>query len=266
MARHQAGLVQQRRMLRALGFGFLEEPFEAPVAREAAPQPPAMPSAEQAEPPQKRVSEQGRALEQDAAWLEGQPVLTRAEREAALAALAQEASKCLECVLHNSRSNVVFGEGNPEAGLMFIGEAPTEAEDRTGQIAEGDTGKLLLDIIKAMQFAREDVFITNAVKCCTVRGRPPHGDELEKCRPFIEKQIAIVRPRVIVALGEAALTSLLPHRASEAFPRLRGNWLSWHGIKVMPTFAPSYIIRNRDRKKRVWEDMQLVMREFGKKT
>jgi DNA polymerase len=175
--------------------------------------------------------------------------------------LARIALACTKCKLARTRTQVVYGVGSPNADLMFIGEAPGRDEDLQGEPFVGRAGQLLTDIIKAMKLTRDDVYITNVVKCRPPDNRNPEPDELESCRPYIRRQIALIKPRVIVTLGKIALQSLLER--SYSITAARGNWLEYDGIKVMPTFHPAYLLRTPAAKKEVWQDMKKVMAELG---
>ena len=177
------------------------------------------------------------------------------------AALSAEAHDCTKCRLAGVRTNVVFGVGNPNADLMFIGEAPGRDEDLKGEPFVGRAGQLLTDIIKAMKLTRDDVYIANVIKCRPPENRNPEPDELEECRPFIRRQIEIIRPKVIVTLGKFALQSLMER--SYAITGARGQWLEYNGVKVMPTYHPAYLLRNPAAKKDVWADMKKVMAELS---
>jgi DNA polymerase len=178
-----------------------------------------------------------------------------------LAPLRAEALGCTRCRLAGTRTNVVFGVGDPNADLMFIGEAPGKDEDLKGEPFVGRAGQLLTDIIKAMKLTREQVYIANVIKCRPPENRNPEPDELEQCRPFIRRQIEMIRPRVIVTLGRFALQSLTGQ--GHAVSAARGQWLEYEGIRVMPTYHPAYLLRNPSAKKDVWTDMKQVMTELG---
>jgi uracil-DNA glycosylase family 4 len=160
-----------------------------------------------------------------------------------------------------TRKTVVFGTGNPNADLMFIGEAPGRDEDEQGEPFVGKAGQLLTDIIKAMKLTRDDVYIANVIKCRPPENRNPEQDELDECRPFIQRQVALIQPKVIVALGRFGLQSLTERTYS--ITAVRGQWLDYNGIKLMPTFHPSYLLRTPAAKKDVWNDMKKVMAELG---
>jgi uracil-DNA glycosylase family 4 len=176
-------------------------------------------------------------------------------------ALVAAAHNCNACRLAGTRKTVVFGAGNPNADLMFIGEAPGRDEDEQGQPFVGKAGQLLTDIIKAMKLTRDDVYIANVIKCRPPENRNPEPDELDECRPFIQRQVALIQPKVIVALGRFGLQSLTERAYS--ITSVRGQWLDYNGIKLMPTFHPSYLLRTPAAKKDVWNDMKKVMAELG---
>lgn len=232
-----------------LGFGFLEEVHMAHPPTGSAP----------GESP----DEQPRPEMDKPAWADESP-LGRDARVDALDAIARRVAACQECRLCHSRTNVVPGEGDPMAQLMFIGEGPGANEDIQGRPFVGRAGELLTKIIEAMQFRREEVWIGNVVKCRPPGNRQPEPDEMETCLPFLREQVAIVRPKVIVTLGKTALAGLLPQYRREPMSKVRGQWLSCEGVPLMPTFHPAYLLRSPSQKKLVWEDMQAVMKEFGK--
>lgn len=171
--------------------------------------------------------------------------------------IRDEMGDCVRCRLHAGRTNLVFGVGSPEALVMFIGEGPGAEEDEQGEPFVGRAGQLLTQIIKAMGYAREQVYIANVVKCRPPGNRNPEPDEIAACSPFLRAQIAAIRPRVIVALGKFAAQTLL--RTDTPISRLRGRFHQLDGVPVMPTFHPSYLLRNQAAKREVWEDMKQVM-------
>ncbi|MDD3154984.1 MAG: uracil-DNA glycosylase family protein [Victivallaceae bacterium] len=177
-------------------------------------------------------------------------------------ALRQEALQCKNCFLAQARHNVVFGEGDPNADLMFIGEGPGAEEDRTGRPFVGEAGQLLDKMILAMQFRREEVYIGNIVKCRPPGNRTPLPEEAGKCIGFLRRQLALIRPKVIVLLGKTAYQFLMDK--NNPITRVRGHWDSFEGIPVMPTYHPAYLLRNPAAKKEVWSDLQQVMKCFGK--
>jgi DNA polymerase len=175
--------------------------------------------------------------------------------------LAAIAAACTRCRLSATRTQVVWGTGNPNADLMFVGEAPGRDEDIAGKPFVGRAGQLLTDIIKAMGLGREDVYIANVIKCRPPENRNPEPDELDACRPYIRQQIELIKPRVIVTLGRFALQSTLERNV--AISGARGEWLDWNGIKLMPTYHPAYLLRTPSAKREVWSDMKKVMTFLG---
>jgi DNA polymerase len=182
-------------------------------------------------------------------------------RDARLQAIRADLGDCTRCKLHAGRTQIVFGVGNPEARLMFVGEGPGADEDEQGEPFVGRAGQLLTQIIKAMGFAREDVYIANVVKCRPPGNRNPEPDEIAQCAPFLHAQIAAIGPRVIVALGKFAAQTLL--QTETPISRLRGQFHPMGECVVMPTFHPSYLLRNPAAKREVWEDMKLVMKRLA---
>jgi DNA polymerase len=180
---------------------------------------------------------------------------------ASLEQLRAEIGDCRRCKLCAGRTHVVFGVGNPRAKLMFVGEGPGRDEDLQGEPFVGRAGQLLTDIItKGMGMKRADVYIANVVKCRPPENRNPEPDEVAACEPFLKKQIDLVRPQIIVGLGKFAVQTLLQSKVP--ITKLRGNWHSYHGIKLMPTFHPAYLLRNPADKKLVWEDIKKVIQEL----
>jgi uracil-DNA glycosylase len=169
---------------------------------------------------------------------------------------------CRRCKLWSGRTHLVFGVGNPHAKLMFIGEGPGRDEDLQGEPFVGRAGQLLTDIItKGMGLKREDVYICNVIKCRPPENRNPEPDEVASCEPFLKKQVDLVKPEIIVGLGKFAVQTLLQTKVP--ITRIRGNWHSYHGIKLMPTLHPAYLLRNPADKKLVWEDIKKVMKEMS---
>ena len=174
--------------------------------------------------------------------------------------------QCQRCLLSKSRKNAVPGEGNRNAELMFVGEGPGRDEDIQGRPFVGRAGQLLTKIIEAMNFDREDVYITNVVKCRPPNNREPNPEEIEECKGYLLEQIDLINPRAIVTLGNVSAHFFIPTRSGVT--TLRGNFYPFNDILVMPTFHPSYLVRNegnRQLRKMVWEDMKKVMAFLGKK-
>ncbi len=174
-----------------------------------------------------------------------------------------ELGDCTRCKLHKAgRKQIVFGVGNPKAELMFIGEGPGAQEDQEGVPFVGEAGQLLTKIIEAMGFRRDEVYIANIVKCRPPNNRDPEPDEVLSCEPFLKKQIETVGPQLVVTLGKYASQTLL--RTTTPITRLRGNWGTYAGIPVMPTFHPAYLLRSPHEKRPVWQDMQAVVARMGR--
>ncbi len=164
---------------------------------------------------------------------------------------------CMRCKLcSQGRSQVVFGVGNPKARLMFVGEAPGEEEDKRGEPFVGRAGQLLTKIIEAIGLSREQVYITNVIKCRPPSNRNPEPDEVAACEPFLFRQIDAIQPTVIVALGKFATQCLL--KTTDPITRLRGQRFNYRGTTLIPTFHPAYLLRNPSAKREVWDDMKLV--------
>jgi uracil-DNA glycosylase family 4 len=184
------------------------------------------------------------------------------EKTATLEELSAFIGDCQRCKLAPLRTHLVFGVGNPQADLMFVGEAPGADEDARGEPFVGRAGQLLTDIIeRGMGLSRADVYICNVIKCRPPDNRNPEPDEVAACEPFLMRQIDLVRPRAIVALGTFAVQALL--KVKTPISRLRGNWQEVRGVKLMPTFHPAYLLRSPGEKRLVWQDIQEVMKLLG---
>jgi uracil-DNA glycosylase len=184
------------------------------------------------------------------------------EKSATLEELSAFIGDCKRCKLAPLRTHLVFGVGNPNADLMFVGEAPGADEDARGEPFVGRAGQLLTDIIeRGMGLSRADVYICNVIKCRPPDNRNPEPDEVAACEPFLMRQIDLVRPRAIVALGSFAVQALL--KVKTPISRLRGNWQEVRGVKLMPTFHPAYLLRSPGEKRLVWQDIQEVMKVLG---
>ncbi len=180
----------------------------------------------------------------------------------ALKLIREDLGDCTRCRLHKQgRKQIVFGVGNPKADLMFIGEAPGADEDEQGEPFVGRAGQLLNNMIKAMGLRREQVYIANIIKCRPPGNRTPERDECETCSPFLMRQIAVIKPKVIVALGAVAAKTLLAINASMA--DLRGRWYDFRGTKLAVTYHPAFLLRDPRQKKETWKDLQMVMKELG---
>ena len=180
----------------------------------------------------------------------------------ALRLIREDLGDCTRCRLHQQgRKQIVFGVGDPRAELMFIGEAPGADEDQQGEPFVGRAGQLLNNMIKAMGIRREDVYIANIIKCRPPGNRTPERDECETCSPFLMRQIAAIRPKVIVALGAVAAKTLLAINAPMS--ELRGHWYDFRGTKLAVTYHPAFLLRDPRQKKETWKDLQMVMKELN---
>ena len=179
-----------------------------------------------------------------------------------LDAVRAELGDCRRCKLHSYRTQIVFGTGNPRAKLAFVGEAPGRDEDLKGEPFVGLAGQLLTKIIQAIQLSREQVYIGNIIKCRPPENRNPEPDEITACEPFLIKQLQVIRPKLICALGTFAAQTLL--KTEEKISFLRGKFHTYQGIPLMPTYHPAYLLRNPNRKREVWEDMKKIKREYDR--
>jgi DNA polymerase len=176
--------------------------------------------------------------------------------------IREDIGDCTRCRLHQQgRKQIVFGVGNPKAELMFIGEAPGADEDEQGEPFVGRAGQLLNNMIKAMGVQREQVYIANIIKCRPPGNRTPERDECETCSPFLMRQIAVIKPKVIVALGAVAAKTLLA--INSPMSELRGRWYDFRGTKLAVTYHPAFLLRDPRQKKETWKDLQMVMKELG---
>ncbi len=196
-------------------------------------------------------------------------VVVKAEKNvadpvAALRLIREDIGDCTRCKLHQQgRKQIVFGVGDPRAELMFVGEAPGADEDQQGEPFVGRAGQLLNNMIKAMGISREQVYIANVVKCRPPSNRTPERDECDTCSPFLMRQIAVVQPKVIVALGAVAAKNLLAVQSS--LGDLRGRWFEYRGCKLAVTYHPAFLLRDPRQKAEAWKDLQMVMKELGLK-
>lgn len=185
--------------------------------------------------------------------------------EASVTTLEQiraELGDCQRCRLGRTRTTLVFGTGNPDADIVFVGEAPGRDEDIKGEPFVGKAGQLLTRIIQAIDLSREDVYICNVIKCRPPENRNPLPEEIESCEPFLLKQVEAIQPKVICALGKFAAQTLLKTEAP--ISTLRGRFHDYHGIPLMPTYHPAYLLRNPDMKRQVWEDIQKIQKKLVK--
>lgn len=232
-------------------------PAPAPHERAASPHAAAPAPHERAAPPHAALPHRAPATPIAAPPQEGE------DRRMRLALLAEQVRPCNKCRLCEERTQTVFARGNPYTDLCFVGEGPGADEDAQGEPFVGAAGQLLDKMIAAMGYRRDDVYICNVVKCRPPKNRKPEPDEMEACLPYLREQLAIVRPKVIVALGATAVTGLIP--TTEGITRLRGKWKLYKGATpIMPTFHPAYLLRNPAAKRDVWSDLQEVMKHLGK--
>ena len=208
--------------------------------------------------------------------LTSKPEYGVADPVAALRIIREDLGDCTRCRLHKQgRKQIVFGVGNPNADLMFIGEAPGADEDQQGEPFVGRAGQLLTNMIRAMGLEREQVYIANIIKCRPPNNRTPERDECETCSPFLMRQVATIKPKVIVALGAVAAKTLLA--INDSMSNLRGRWYefkptgvrsndpNWSGTKLAVTYHPAFLLRDPRQKKEAWKDLQMVMKELGLK-
>ena len=185
------------------------------------------------------------------------PVRVAAET---LADIRSDLGDCRRCKLASGRTNIVFGGGIASARLVFVGEGPGFDEDKQGEPFVGAAGQLLTKIIAAINLSRDQVYICNIIKCRPPGNRNPEPDEIASCLPFLERQIAAIQPDFICALGKIAAQTML--KSDTPISRLRGRFYDYNGIKLLPTYHPAYLLRNPDKKREVWEDMKMLMREY----
>jgi uracil-DNA glycosylase len=186
---------------------------------------------------------------------------TEKVKDDTLLKIREDLGECTRCKLHKGRNKIVFGDGNPKAQLVFVGEGPGADEDAQGLPFVGRAGKLLTQMIEAMGLQRSDVYICNVVKCRPPENRAPEPDEVSACSPFLIRQIDSIHPRVIVCLGATAAKTIL--NTTRGISQFRGEWLEWRGHKLMATYHPAYLLRNPPAKADVWRDLQKVMAELG---
>jgi DNA polymerase len=186
------------------------------------------------------------------------PISVFQDKPAALKAIREDIGDCTRCRLHKGRTNLVFGVGNVNADIMFVGEGPGADEDAQGEPFVGRAGQLLNNMIAAMGIKREDVYIANVVKCRPPGNRTPEKDECDTCSPFLMRQVEVIRPKVMVALGAVAAKNLLA--INDSMANLRGRWYDFRGSKLLVTYHPAYLLRDPRQKKEAWKDLQMVMK------
>ncbi len=178
-----------------------------------------------------------------------------------LADVRKELGDCKRCKLHQTRRTIVFGEGEEKASLMLVGEGPGYDEDVQGRPFVGKAGQLLTKILQSISLPREEVYIANIIKCRPPQNRNPEPDEIKSCHPFLMKQISVIQPKIICALGTFSAQTLL--KTDTKITALRGKFFDLEGIKVMPTYHPAFLLRNPERKREVWEDMKKIAELMG---
>jgi DNA polymerase len=183
------------------------------------------------------------------------------DKPSALKLIREDIGECTRCRLHKGRTNLVFGVGNVNADLMFVGEGPGADEDAQGEPFVGRAGQLLNNMISAMGIKREDVYIANVVKCRPPSNRTPEKDECDVCSPFLMRQIDVIKPKVIVALGAVAAKNLLA--VNDSMANLRGRWYDFRNSKLLVTYHPAYLLRDPRQKKEAWKDLQMAMKFLG---
>jgi uracil-DNA glycosylase family 4 len=183
------------------------------------------------------------------------------DKPSALNLIREDIGDCTRCRLHKGRTNLVFGVGNVNADLMFVGEGPGADEDAQGEPFVGRAGQLLNNMITAMGLRREDVYIANVVKCRPPQNRTPEKDECDICSPFLMRQIDVIKPKVIVALGAVAAKNLLA--VNDSMAKLRGRWYDFRNSKLLVTYHPAYLLRDPRQKKEAWKDLQMAMKYLG---
>src|SRR5882724_3498209 len=191
------------------------------------------------------------------------PISPAQDKPAALEAIREDIGDCTRCRLHKGRTKLVFGVGNVNADIMFVGEGPGADEDAQGEPFVGRAGQLLNNMISAMGIKREDVYIANIVKCRPPGNRTPEKDECDTCSPFLMRQIDVIKPKVIVALGAVAAKNLLA--VSDSMAHLRGRWYDFRNSKLLVTYHPAYLLRDPRQKKEAWKDLQMAMKFLGLK-
>ena len=224
-------------------YDFYRRPVDEPLELEAV-------TASEAMPVQRRPASQS-----------PEPLPIIQDKPAALKAIRADIGDCTRCRLHKGRTNLVFGVGDPNADLMFVGEGPGADEDAQGEPFVGRAGQLLNNMISAMGLKREEVYIANVVKCRPPGNRTPEKDECDICSPFLLRQIEVIKPKVIVALGAVAAKNLLA--VNDSMANLRGRWYDFRGARLAVTYHPAYLLRDPRQKKEAWKDLQMVMKYLG---
>lgn len=211
------------------------------------------------------ISEAADTLMEPSSSAEAFPALPHGlqDKAAALKGIREDIGDCTRCRLHKGRTNLVFGVGNMNAEIMFVGEGPGADEDEQGEPFVGRAGQLLNNMISAMGIRRQDVYIANIVKCRPPGNRTPERDECDTCSPFLLRQIKVIQPKVIVALGAVAAKNLLA--VNDSMANLRGRWYDFKGSRLLVTYHPAFLLRDPRQKKETWKDLQMVMKYLGMK-
>jgi len=259
----RSALAERIRFYNELGiFDFYKRDFYRRdfTRRETAP---IQPNSELLQPEQREeMALRSVAVEEEDLFAPPKPEAATTDPADALRLIREELGDCTRCRLSKQgRKQIVFGVGNPHAQLMFIGEAPGADEDEQGEPFVGRAGQLLNNMIKAMGLRREDVYIANIIKCRPPGNRTPERDECETCSPFLMRQVSVIKPKVIVALGAVAAKTLLAINAP--MNELRGQWYDFRGTKLAVTYHPAFLLRDPRQKGEAWKDLQMVMRELG---
>jgi uracil-DNA glycosylase len=260
-------LVERVRFYRDLGLTeFYRRPVDAAVAAAELELSPEQAVEAEAEPSQAQPNIFGEepaipARKSISAPPEIAAAVSAGDRVAALQMIRDEIGECTRCALHKGRNKIVFADGDPNARLMFVGEGPGADEDAQGLPFVGRAGQLLNNMIAAMGLTREQVYIANVVKCRPPGNRTPEPDEANTCTPFLFRQIDVVRPQVLVALGATAATYLLGHR--QPLAGLRGRVHAFRGMQLIVTYHPAFLLRDPRQKKEAWADLQMAMKELG---
>jgi len=186
----------------------------------------------------------------------------RSQKPDTIEIIQKEIENCRLCKIADDRKHILFGKGNPKARLVFVGDIPSYEEDQSGEFFNGDIGELFVKIVRAIDFTPEQIYICNIVKCRPPAGRDPVSDEIRICLPFLKRQIAVIKPDFICVMGNLAAQTILETNIS--ISELRGNFYNYMGAKLLPTFHPKYLIRYPEKKREVWNDMKMMMREMKK--
>ncbi|MCC5875223.1 MAG: uracil-DNA glycosylase [Candidatus Sumerlaeia bacterium] len=255
----------QKKLLKGLGFGFVEAPMASPSVTSVKPagnrvNPAPTGRAKRSAPPPSNAPRPSVLPP-----LNSLPPLGEEEARAELEKLRAGITTCRACDLSVGRHHAVTGEGPVGATIFFLCEAPEEEDDRSGHVLQGKLGEMFWKIVAAMKLDREEVYRTLATRCRGIKGRVPRRSEVEACHPHLRREMEIIRPGMIVCLGEFALESLLPEEATKGMQRVRGKMLEYRGVPLMPTFGLDYMHRNPTKKRDAWRDLQVVMGHLGRK-